>query len=115
MEKKFTYVNAIDNALAGNLTEETVAKLNALKVSLTKKSANKAEKKVSDYDMALRNAIVDALAKGRKTCTELIANGNLPTEEGKILTTQKVSAAIRAMGDTIKSETEKGKTYFSVA
>lgn len=114
MEKKFTYVNAIDNALAGNLTDETVEKLQALKVSLTKKSANKAEKKVSEYDVALRNAIVDALTEGRKTCTELIASGALPTEEGKILTTQKVSAAIRALGDKVTSVTEKGKTYFSV-
>lgn len=114
MEKKFTYVNAIDNALNGVLDDQTVEKLNALKVSLTKKASNKAEKKVSDYDVALRNAIVDALTEGRKTCTELIASGVLPTEEGKILTTQKVSAAIRALGDKVVSTTEKGKTYFSV-
>ena len=47
MEKKFTYINAIDNALNGVLDQETVDKLNALKVSLSKKSAKSGEKKAT--------------------------------------------------------------------
>lgn len=112
--EKFTYVNAIDNALNGILNKETVDKLNALKASLSKKSANKGEKKVSEYDTNLREGIYTALVEnGRMTCTELIVKGNLPVEEGKVLSTQKVASALKALGDRVTSVTEKGKTYYS--
>lgn len=45
MAKVMTYATAIDNAIAGNLTEETVERLNALKVQLAKRNSGSGERK----------------------------------------------------------------------
>jgi len=43
--KNMTYTQAIDNALAGNMTDETIERLEALKAQLTKRNSGSALKK----------------------------------------------------------------------
>ena len=117
MEKKFTYVNAIDNALNGVLDEATVEKLEALKTSLTKKSANKGEKKVNANDEPIKARVLEVLAEGRKTVTEMVVAGGFPTNESGVTTTQMLAPRVKALvaEGKVAEVTEKGKKYFSLA
>lgn len=113
MEKKMTYAVALDKAMEVVVDEEVKARLADLKASLKKKSAT-GEKKISEYDKALRSAVAEIMADGvARTCSDLIAIGTLPTEEGKVLSTQKIVTVLKAIG-AVSEKGEKGKTYYSL-
>ena len=110
--EKLTYVKAIENALNGNLTEETVEKLNALKASIAKK--NTAERKPTATQKAneeFKSAIASGMESGKAyTITDLIKE--IP--ECADLTNQRVSALIKQMLDvSIKRIEDKRKAYFT--
>ena len=104
---KMTYVSAIDNALNGLLDAETVEKLEALKVSLVKRSASKTSKptKRQVENEAIKAQIAEVLSDEGKTVTEIMtAMGDTS------LTNQRVSALLRQMG--VHKEIVKGKSLF---
>ena len=117
MEKKFTYINAIDNALNGVLNQETVDKLNALKVSLSKKSAKSGEKKANPNDEPIKARILEVLADGRKSITEMILMGGFPTNGSGVTTTQMITPRVTALvtEGKVTVATEKGKKFYSLA
>lgn len=113
--EKLTYVKAIENALNGNLTEETVEKLNALKASIAKK--NTAERKPTATQKAneeFKSAIANGMESGKAyTITDLIKSVDAIAE----LSNQRVSAIVRQMVEsgTLVREEVKRKAYFSLA
>lgn len=114
MEKKMTYAMAIDKAMEVVTDEEVKARLGELKNSLAKKSSKSGEKKISDYDVALRTAVAEMLSEKPMTCSEMIALGTLPTNESGVLSTQKIVSVCKAIG-AVATKGEKGKTYYSLA
>jgi len=87
---KMTYVEAIDLALNGNVNEEVVEKLEALKAQLVKRgSAKKGLTKTQKENEVLKDKVAEILANGGMTATEL-AN-----ELG--ISCQKVSALLKQM------------------
>ena len=113
--EKLTYVKAIENALNGNLTEETVEKLNALKASIAKK--NTAERKPTATQKAneeFKSAIASGMESGKAyTITDLIKSVDAISE----LSNQRVSALLRqliAEGQVVKT-VDKKKSFFSLA
>ena len=94
MAKVMTYATAIDNALAGNLNEETVERLNALKAQLAKRNSGGALKKPTktqreneDFKVKITDILADDM------------DGMTATEIGSALgvTCQKASAILRQM------------------
>ena len=113
--EKLTYVKAIENALNGNLTEETVEKLNALKASIAKK--NTAERKPTATQKAnedFKVAILEGLESGKAyTITDIIKS----VEAVSDLSNQRVSAIVRQLvesGSLVREEVKR-KAYFSLA
>ena len=99
MAKVMTYATAIDNALNGNLNEETVERLNALKAQLAKRNASSGEKKptkIQRENEDLKVKILEMLGEE--------VEGMTATEIGSALavTCQKASSLLSQMG------TEKG-------
>ena len=112
--EKLTYVKAIENALNGNLTEETVEKLNALKASIAKK--NTAERKPTATQTAnegFKVAILNGLESGKAyTITDIIKS----VDEVSDLSNQRVSAIVRQLvesGSLVREEVKR-KAYFSL-
>lgn len=112
---KMTYVNAIENALNGNMTEEVRERLTALKAQLAKKSA--APKKLTEQqekNQYLKGVIIEAMARDKGyTVSEIIAL--VPELAGD--SNQHVSALMRALkeeGVVVKYE-DKRKSYFKLA
>lgn len=107
MMNKMTYVQAIDFAINGNMTDEVVEKLNALKAQLAKRST--AERKPTKAQVANEGVKTDILAlltDEGKQCKDIAA------EMG--LSTQKVSALLKQLvdGGLAEKYTEKRVTYF---
>ena len=100
MEKKMTYVQAIDNAIKVVEDEETRARLEDLKVSITKRASAKTKVDNSIYFEAVRTALAD----GALTPTELMAKAG-------IINTQKVAAIVKEMADVEKSNKGKKVLY----
>ena len=113
--EKMTYVKALENAINGNLTDETVEKLTALKASIAKK--NTAERKPTATQKAnegFKSAIADGMEVGKAyTITDLIKS----IDEIADLSNQRVSAIVRQMVEsgTLVREEVKRKAYFSLA
>lgn len=112
---KMTYVNAIDMALEGKLTDEVVEKLNALKVSIEKRNAHKSGKptKTQVANEALKDEILVAMADGGKYCiADLVAK--VDGLEGA--SPQKVSALLSQLkaSGMITREEIKRKAYYSL-
>lgn len=116
MEKKMTYVDAINFAVENINDVEVIEKLQTLKESIAKRNAHKSTKptKKQVANEALKDAILEAMADGGKyTITDL-------TEKVAGLedaSPQKVSALLTQMkkAEVVKREEIKRKAYFSVA
>ena len=109
MEKKMTYVNAIDMALEGNLTEEVVEKLEALKVSLAKRNAHKSDKptKAQVANEGVKDAIMEFLADGEAHQCKAVA-------EALGISPQKASALLSQLvkAEKVEKFAEKRVSFF---
>ncbi len=109
---KMTYVNAIDNALAGIVDEETKERLEALKASLIKRNTSKSstptKRQRENEDVKAR--IADVLTSEGQTATA-IAEKLGGAKSG--ITCQRVTALLKQMGVT--KEVIKGKSLYFVA
>lgn len=114
MEKKMTYVMALDVVLNGEvITDEVREKLEALKASVSKKS--KGEKKPSAKQVAnaeKRMVLLSELEDGRAyTITQMTKE--IPCVMGESVS--KVSYLIRSLKDEglVDREVIKGTAYFT--
>lgn len=92
MANKMTYAVAIDNALAGNLTDEVVERLHDLQAQLAKRgSGHKGLTKTQKENEVLKNQILENLRAE--------VDGMTATEVGNSInvTCQKASAILRQM------------------
>lgn len=111
MANKMTYVMALDNAINGNLTAETVEKLSALKLRFEKEANG--ERKPTKNQMeneGIKANILAYLADGTyRSATEV---GNALS-----LSNQKASALLKQLTDAGKTKriTDKHKSYFTLA
>ena len=115
MANTMTYVQAIDNAINGNMDEATVERLTALKEQLAKRSTSKTPTKTQKENEVIMGRILDALAAISEptTVTNLLAYGI----EGFELTNQKASALLRKLiesGKVVKT-IEGKKALFALA
>lgn len=116
MEKKMTYIDAIDMALEGKLTEEAVEKLEALKASIAKRNAHKSGKptKAQVANEALKDEILAFLGDGEAhTIAEIVAGA----EGLEGASPQKMSALLsqlKSAGLVIREEVKR-KAYFKLA
>lgn len=105
----FTYVMAIDNAINGNLTEETIAKLEALKAQLQKRaSAERKPTKAQRENEDVKCAILDTLRGGdvAMQCKDIA--------EAVGISGQKCSALLKQLveAELVEKSTEKRVTRF---
>ena len=106
---KFTYVNAIDNAINGNLTEETIEKLTALKAQLVKRAnGERKPTKGQRENEGTKAEILAVLTSEGKQCKEIA--------EAVGISGQKCSALLKQLVDTgaVEKYAEKRVTYFKV-
>ncbi len=107
---KMTYITAIDSAINGNITEEVLEKLTALKAQLAKRnSGTRKPTKTQRENEDLKGRIVDALTEeGRKTATEVAEIFGISNQKASALLTALVKEGI------VERTVEKNKAYFSV-
>lgn len=103
MANKMTYAVAIDNAIAGNINEEVLERLEALKAQLAKRgSGHKGLTKTQKENEELKGVILENLR------TEV--DGMTATEVGNSIavTCQKASAILRQMVEagTVRKDKE---------
>lgn len=108
---KMTYAIAIDNAINGNLNEETIEKLEALKIQLAKR--NKGERKPTKTQRENESMKEDFWAY-------VSENGAKRANEVAIyfgISGQKASALLNTLvkDGHLEKYTEKRVTYFRVA
>ena len=106
---KMTYVNAINMAIEGNMTDEVREKLEALKVQLEKRaSGERKPSKTQRENEAVKATILSALTSEGRQCKDI-------AEEIGI-TGQKASALLKQLvdGGLAEKYTEKRVTYFRV-
>ena len=112
-EKKMTYIDAINEALAGRLTEEVCDKLEALIESLAKRNAHKSGKptKKQVENEALKAEILVKMAE----VDEPMTAGAIGELFG--LTPQKVAPQLNALADAgkVTKTVVKGKPLYAVA
>lgn len=101
MANKMTYAVAIDNAIAGNINEEVLERLEALKAQLAKRgSGHKGLTKTQKENEELKNVILENLRAE--------VDGMTATEVGNSIavTCQKASAILRQMveGGTVRKD-----------
>lgn len=116
MSEKMTYTQAIENAIAGNLTAETVEKLNALLVSIQKRNASKAGKptKAQIANAEIGNTIPSFMESGvGYTCGEL--SKLVPALES--MTSQKIAPMMGKLVEAgiVTCEKVKGKNVYRLA
>ena len=108
---KMTYVNAIEMAINGNMTEEVKEKLEALKVSLEKRNSRKSDKptKAQRENEVVKGNILEVLADGEAHQCKAVA-------EALGISGQKCSALLKQLvdGGAVEKFTEKRVTYFKV-
>lgn len=108
---KLTYVSAIESAINGNLTDEVVEKLTALKASLEKRNSRKSTKptKAQRENENVKSDILAVLADGEGHQCKAIAS-----ELG--FSGQKISALLKQLVDAelVEKYTDKRVTYFKV-
>ena len=108
---KMTYAIAIDNAINGTLNEETIEKLQALKVQLAKR--NKGERKTTKTERENEGRKEDYWAyvsvNGAKRASEVAVYFGVSG--------QKASALLNALvkEERLEKMVEKRVTYFRVA
>ena len=110
---KMTYVNAIDSAIAGNITEEVKEKLEALKVSLEKRNKKSGDRKPTKTQRENEVLKEDMWAY-------ISENGAKRANEVGIyfgISGQKASALLNALvkDKRLEKYTEKRVTFFRVA
>ncbi len=106
---KMTYINAIENAINGNLTEETIEKLTALKAQLVKRaSGERKPTKAQKENEGVKAEILAVLTAEGKQCKDIA--------EAVGISGQKCSALLKQLveGGTVEKYTEKRVTYFKV-
>lgn len=104
---KMTYVTAIENAINGNLTEETVEKLTALKAQLEKRAnSERKPSKTQRENEEVKTNVLAILSSEGKQCKDIA--------ETLGISGQKCSALLKQLVDAGKAEkyTEKRVTYF---
>jgi len=113
MTEKMTYVQAIENAINGNLTAETVEKLNALLVSIQKRNASRAGKptKAQVANAELGESIINEMEEGVDYTASDI---------GKLmggLSSQKIAPIMRKLseGGRVLTDKVKGKNVYRLA
>ena len=107
-----TYVSAVEYAME-NLkdNDEVVEKLTALRDSLVKRNARKADglTKTQKENLEIKNAIVEALADSEgMTATEVANAVGVSLAKATALLTQLVKA------ESVKREVEKKVAHFSI-
>ncbi len=110
---KMTYVNAINEAMNGNLTEEVVERLEALKASLAKRNSHKAT------GMTKNQKVNEEIkVKMVETMTE-IGEAKTAGEIGSLMgiSNQKASALLNQLvkAEKVTKTCVKGKSLFAVA
>ncbi len=99
--KNMTYATAIDNALAGNLTDETVERLIALKAQLAKRNSSGALKKPTKTQREneeFKTKIVDMLTEevDGMTATEIGSALAISCQKASAILSQMVKAEVVA-------------------
>ena len=114
--KKMSYVNAIDAVLNGEITDEVTERLEALKVSLQKRSAHKQNgpTKAQRERAEVTEKVFGAMVAGENYGSADIA-GLVPETEGA--SSQKVTAIMKALvaDGRVVAETVKGKKVYHLA
>lgn len=111
MANKMTYVMALDNAINGKMTEETVEKLTALKARFEKEAnVDRKPTKGQVENEGIKDNILAYLADGTYRSA---------TEVGDALgiSNQKASALLKQLtdGGKVKKVVDKRKSYFTLA
>lgn len=110
---KMTYVNAINEAINGNMTEEVVERLEALKASLAKRNAHKATgmTKTQKANEEIKMKMVETMKEigEAKTAGEIGSLFGISNQKASALLNQLVKA------ETVVKTTVKGKSLFAVA
>jgi hypothetical protein len=115
MDKKMTYVEALEVAISVVDNAEALAKLEALKAQLVKKSEKKSpkeQKKIAE-DKALMDAMVVVLrAVGKATATEISKGDSILGG----LSTQKIAAIAKKLSEQgiVTSFKEKKSSYYTL-
>ena len=114
-EKKITKREVINSMLANEVIASNDTYVAYLKneLALLDKKAQRKVTKENDENVAYMGAIMEVLANGRMTISEMQKNSEVLSE----LTNQKVSALARKLVEqgSVNKVTEKGKSYFSLA
>lgn len=106
---KMTYVNALEMAINGTLTDEAVEKLRNLQAQLVKRaSGERKPTKAQKANEGVKSEILGVLTTEGKQCKDIAA------EVG--ITGQKCSALLSQLKDAglVEKYTEKRVTYFKV-
>lgn len=115
MEKKMTYVEAIDAIVNGDASDEVLARIADLRVSLTKKTVSKAQQEKIDARNADKIAVLDALIAENdwQSIGDMLTKVN--ALNGK--SAQYVSRLLTDLKDEgkIDRKLDKGKVYFRIA
>ena len=116
MSKKMSYVVAVESAIKGELTDEVIERLEALKASLEKRASRKSEgpTKAQKENAELAGRIADAMVAGEVYDTDGI-KGLL--DELVNATPQKVSPLMKHLVDAglVVVEKVKGKNSYHLA
>jgi len=115
MDKKMTYVEALEVAISTVDNAEAIAKLKALKAQLVKKSEKKSPKEQAKIaeDKALMDALVVVLrAVGKATATEISKGDSILGG----LSTQKIAAIAKKLTSQgiVTSFKEKKSSYYTL-
>ena len=112
--KKMSYVVAVEKAINGELTDEVIERLTALRASLEKRASRKSEgpTKAQKENMALAEKVIEVMESGVDYTNADIA-GLIPELEGA--TPQKISPLMKLLGERVTSEKVKGKAVYRLA
>lgn len=111
MEKKITYVEAINSAIEGNMTPEVVDRLRDLIKSLSTKSVSKKQTAKQEAGLALKGTILNLMTSDWVGVADIVA-----TVGGEVTSGQVVSqlTALRHDG-LIEAEKHKGKMVYRLS
>lgn len=112
--KKMTYVDALTNAINGNMTDETVERLTALRDGIVNRAKNRphnpTKKQIETAEIAeklfatMEHGVVYSGSEIQNLIPEL--NGATP---------QKIWAVTKALGDRVETSKVKGKVAYTLA
>lgn len=107
---KMTYVQAIDSAINGNINEEVLEKLEALKAQLNKRNASdRKPTKAQKENEVLKAQMVEFLADGEgRQCKAVAEHFGISGNKASALLNQLVKSEV------LTKYTEKRVTYFKI-